>query len=422
MAATDSQNQLHQNFRANRAVNLKEFKWLQTHQPKYNILELLPSRKLPHLLIKTNSQTQQMVFRTCLPTGESVIIKMINAADQKLCTFDSIIHEAFIGLRGLNQLQSACFASILDLNLGQGSSSNPHIPSCNYVIYEDAGDISLYNYLSTASPSDLQRVIIQLISALYWAYTQIGFTHYDLHLGNIMIHNGIPVIIDYGLAHAQFEETKMDLPSKDLKKELHHYGVILSSGAIYNRAMWYHDVFKLLMALLAECTEELLIEMTVAEFRAQYQKVQDQLASAKEDASLAILTRGHPTSAQNDRITQLTHQLQQLQTQYNKLLPRPYMLRPWIQDLLQYFNPEAPFDGDYLRSYQQIYPYFQPSVEMMLKGYNFDHFMEYMAHQNLRFRLGSQGDHHQNEIFMGMSFKLPLPQALSLQSPTRMET
>ena len=110
---------------------------------------------------------------------------------------DLLSHEAFIGLC-LNQLRSI----IPNFMHTYGMLSCPIAPtipgrqsicgitsttSSNKLIVENIRrGRNLYRY-TFANNSDYLNIIIQIVNALNIAYKTFGFTHYDLHAGNVMI-------------------------------------------------------------------------------------------------------------------------------------------------------------------------------------------------------------------------------------------
>lgn len=88
------------------------------------------------------------------------------------------------------------------------------------VIYEYIPGVTLLEALKTITVNEFKAIILQILLALYDAYQAFQFTHYDLHLDNIIIINRtefnhpvifrnqlllysnlLPVIIDYGSSH-----------------------------------------------------------------------------------------------------------------------------------------------------------------------------------------------------------------------------
>lgn len=118
---------------------------------------------------------------------------------------DKIINEGYVGLFGISQLHSPNFAKVLGIGINKTSTL---FPLCDFVIYEYVPGISFRDYLITASEQQVKEVLKKIFSALYYAYSKIGFLHNDLHTSNIIIKpDGTPVIIDYGNSRFNFPNT-----------------------------------------------------------------------------------------------------------------------------------------------------------------------------------------------------------------------
>lgn len=154
--------------------------------------------------------------------------------------FNRVINECFIGYFGLNQLNSKNFAKIigfqvtgcpeaeLDFNRYRGKT-------CVYAMYEHVEGPTFYKYLNSRGFEDVPRILMDIFNALYAASELVDFTHYDLHLENIIIQEGTPVIIDYGLSHIKYQG--------------YDYGRLRPQYGTYNKNLWYADVLGLILIL-----------------------------------------------------------------------------------------------------------------------------------------------------------------------------
>lgn len=122
-----------------------------------------------------------------------------------------------------------------------------------YVLYENVTDaVTLRQFiLDGCSFEDYLNVLVQVIMAEQVAYTEIDYTHYDLHDENVLIKKlpeeiyiqypggylrtrYLAMIIDEGRAHIQYEQR--------------NYGYALVQGGIYpDRSYPMYDIYKLLM-------------------------------------------------------------------------------------------------------------------------------------------------------------------------------
>jgi hypothetical protein len=164
------------------------------------------------------------------PTGNLFVMKTPRSLEK-----DELVHEALVGFYALNKLRHIlpnymyvygfvyCSAPAIERKeVATWCSSSGH--SVSYLITENiqnAMPIGEFIVDPNTAPLDFLTVFYQLINALNLAYKSYGYTHYDLHTGNIMIRkysqiiaipflgtnnqiNGyiatsnVPYIIDYG--------------------------------------------------------------------------------------------------------------------------------------------------------------------------------------------------------------------------------
>lgn len=164
-----------------------------------------------------------------------VIIKTIKSIKDQ-GSIDSLVHEAIVSYEGTNKLRECGFLNFAYMytHFYCGSISNDQLCFNNneaqYIVYENILDIPtktqsipIYKFLETCTIEDFFLIYLPLIQVLVEANDLILFTHYDLHLGNILIrrlrnepcylhHNNgkyeyytysngcIPVFIDFGLS------------------------------------------------------------------------------------------------------------------------------------------------------------------------------------------------------------------------------
>lgn len=137
-------------------------------------------------------------------TLEATLLGMVSPeVVVKFPKIGSLIHEIFVGLYGTNRLREY----IPNFSFVYGGFScrkplivNKHVLSyCNkktsstdikdyYALYEDVKPaVSLADLLSTLNEKEFLNLYFQTILAEQLAYEQIGFTHFDLHPGNLLI-------------------------------------------------------------------------------------------------------------------------------------------------------------------------------------------------------------------------------------------
>jgi len=260
----------------NRQINERELELLSACSPVYSFPDI-------EFILDNGIRKHKT------PEGVDVIIKYekkVNPADE--FEFKLTIHEAFIGLFGLNSVASSIFARVIQFSM---------IDGYYYVVYEYIEGITFRKYIKKSSPGQIKSVLLKLFEGLYIAHSSICFTHYDMHRYNIIIRDNSPVIIDYGLSYIKYDNCD--------------YGYEYAAVNRFNRPMWYHDIFKILLHVIAEYVFY------------------------------------HQSSRE--------------------------LIAP-IRQLLQFFMDES-FDFDFIDTYRTKYVYFQPSNEMINNSYDFTQFM-----------------------------------------------
>lgn len=128
----------------------------------------------------------------------------------------NLVHEAFVGLFCLNYLRRYIpnFAFILGYFRCAPPLLNPADRSVSawcyqsrtqvdYVIYENINpSVSIYDFIRTTSLSkaELIEIVTQVLGALDLAYHLFKYTHYDLHMNNMLVSTlSNPIKINYRL-------------------------------------------------------------------------------------------------------------------------------------------------------------------------------------------------------------------------------
>ena len=114
---------------------------------------------------------------------------------------DELVHEAVVGFYALNKLRhilpnymyvygyTKCSPPAI-LNRETVTWCSSSNPSVSYLITENIrNSITFGDFVldPNTTPNDFLAVFLQLINALNLAYKHYGYTHYDLHYGNVMI-------------------------------------------------------------------------------------------------------------------------------------------------------------------------------------------------------------------------------------------
>ena len=302
-------------------------------------------------------------------------------------TFNEVLHETVVGLFGINQLQSPFFAKVLS---GSYPSLCPKLitketsKNCAFVVYEFISGKTLHDWLnihhyilSDTIGRDLLLIVKDIIHALHYANKTVDFTHYDLHLQNIIITESsrkyIPVIIDYGSSHIKYE-------GED-------YGRTLIEGQIYNREMWYHDIFKVLMAVCYHLDPQVVRLLLIIE-RMNLVKNSMQLSNKEYNLKTKI-----SKDITDDNLEQMKSEIKELSNRINDINLRLEEINnleqtksgsivnviPFILGMLSFFITDI--NTNYIRWYQQnVSSYFAP-VDL-LPEQNFGTFDEFVSYSD----------------------------------------
>lgn len=231
----------------------------------------IPSTKFRNFFSELQKVGDDSYFGTALLSMSKDLSVIIKVPD--MFTQETVLHEMFVGICELNKLRRLCinFAYVLGglfcspiltkdkrvegfctVPLKEGKGSIP------YVIYENINDsISLRELFKfELTVEDYIGIIAQILLALDIAYKECDFTHFDLHLRNIMIRpmddyailrfgeyyvktRFIAFFIDYGLSHVK------------------HLGIDIGSpvqaypGVDYSKSNPFYDIHMLFMSFSA---------------------------------------------------------------------------------------------------------------------------------------------------------------------------
>src|SRR3990167_5544759 len=323
--------------------------------------------------------------------------------------FNEVIHEAAVGSI-LNTMNNKHFARIVCHDFCHTCIPNlledeKRYNRCAYVIYRFVPGISLDQYIETCSEIQLCSVLHQLFSALCVAYERFNFTHYDLHLKNIIVNNSIdikpyPIIIDYGSSYIDLE----------LGGEIYSFGRELKAGSIYRRPCWHHDVFKVCMWIYNALKPELVIERIRKELYNRItdlriimsdmknriypswhiKNIQDQLKKDKLAKTIGLDIKLAKIQARNqiyrERMLKASIELQQREALLKMLDTDPYSVishTPFsccskLEKLISYFTG-IKTDCNWFRNYCRTQRYMQLDDKMAQNYYDFPEFLRYSA-------------------------------------------
>lgn len=281
--------------------------------------------------------------------------------------YDQGMNEAFIGMVGIPQLQSENFLKFVTANSTWCESPNKNTPlsfedyegdTCSYVVMEFIEGQTLTQYLKTASVTDLRKIYLTILRALYQAHITIDFTHYDLHTSNVIVKpDGTPVIIDYGASHMKYEGKDLGLENPKIW--------------VYNKGMWFHDVFKILMMTY------LLLNPKIMNIPGIQDSIEFLKEAWKEDSDELERPNNKPY-----RIESVTRNIQDLERAIEKQeeelreASKVHDFMPYLSKLISFFEPEKTIDAAYVINYRtKVNEYFSPS-NMINQNYDFSKFME----------------------------------------------
>jgi serine/threonine protein kinase len=191
--------------------------------------------------------------------------------------YGDLLHEYFVG-RFLNELRGTisnfaytyagftCSPPILTNNLG--GINIPTInwcarkPGVQYIVQERIPGKAMRQLLSKISPNVFMQIFLQIILSLAEAHKRFGFTHYDLHGGNVILRDtGTPIsmafpspsgeiyitsqyvatIIDFGNA---FIKVNINGEKQTFGKHfLEHYGITRRSFPLYDIFTFMSDAY-----------------------------------------------------------------------------------------------------------------------------------------------------------------------------------
>lgn len=324
--------------------------------------------------------------------------------------FNEVIHEAAIGSI-LNSMNSKNFARIVCHDFCHTCIPNllPDIKRynrCAYVMYKYVPGITLDKYINNCSEIQLCSILYQLFEALFQANKQHNFTHYDLHLENIIVNNTIeskpfPIIVDYGSSYVDLE----------MGHDVHPLGRELKAGSIHRRPCWQHDVFKICMWLYYQLDPDFVLErlrkelynritdikIIINDMRSRIypnwyiRKLKKELADEKMSAitnsmNLKIKLQNIENRNRSYRVKILKDdiELQQCENLLKIIKTNPYSIihqTPFsccdkISRIISYFIGFK-MDRNWFKKYHRQYHYMQLDYDMQSQYYDFEHFLKF---------------------------------------------
>lgn len=211
-------------------IRSKTWDSYSTSTPKIQLERLIRNPR------KIGEGANGAVYSATLGNRQRAIAIKREKESEKDDPIGALVHEAFVSIIGLTRMYelNPNVPPIFSRVLGLASCSNTVLEGrenwcpagegvvCFYEFIEGK-DLAKMMELGKLTPKDVSRILTILIDGLSAANRIIGFTHYDLHTGNIIIQDlgrpqkitlscgsqittrYLPKIIDYGYSRVEFE-------------------------------------------------------------------------------------------------------------------------------------------------------------------------------------------------------------------------
>ena len=219
-------------------------------------------------IIRIDAENNIIAFKYYIPSlSEKVFCKLI--AYDRIDDIYSNINEAYISLKYINNklIQLPYFAKLMGFSFNEKSfhhiftKKNLNSFGVLSLIYENIEGITLKEYINTCNINQFGCVLTQILFAYFEANKQIGFTHYDLHLENILIKTlDSDIVIDWD---GMVIKTKTIIKFIDYEfSYCHNSGekdsLVLNYANIHGKNYWIYDIFKLLICLYRSTHPEII--------------------------------------------------------------------------------------------------------------------------------------------------------------------
>lgn len=246
-----------------------------------------------------------------------------------------------------------------------------------YLITEKITGKSLFDYIINSNSQQLVDIIEKIIVCLYEVWIKYEFTHYDLHVNNIIItEDHIPKIIDFGTSYIHLNNK--------------HLGYIKEFRSLNGRmnfinqcnSFWLHDIFKILCSIYIVINpyyiiyqalnykRELMKDISYACIDINngyyYEYNNDDVNDALTKINDPELSKRWTTSIKlMDDANKQSQQMQNTQKEF----------RDFFDQIMLFFNPS--FNNTWLSSYRHIYTYLQAKPTIQNVQLDFNKFLTY---------------------------------------------
>lgn len=200
-----------------------------------------------------NSEIKRQRIYLC----ENVLaIKLNDFADDH----DDTLNETAIGIQ-LNSMRKFCpnfvytygaFSSpVLVTRIRPLDSYDPYKPY-NHCVTELINGMSLSRYTSDHNLHEIMPYVLQVFFACKWAQLKYGFTHYDLHGGNVILRETSgPVVIDYpwGTVKSNHIAVIIDFGRSHARVKGKSVGRVIKRQGVHNYTSEFYDFYFILERL-----------------------------------------------------------------------------------------------------------------------------------------------------------------------------
>lgn len=128
-------------------------------------------------------------------------------------------------------------------------------PIFYYIVDKIEGE-TFYNEILEMTYDDIINIITQIIYSIYYAYKKIKFTHYDLHLNNVIIKKldkDIDINYDIDTLSVNKLAIMIDYEYSHVISDNKHIGYNYYNANIFNKESWISDIIKFLISIFDRC-------------------------------------------------------------------------------------------------------------------------------------------------------------------------
>ena len=283
-----------------------------------------------------------------------IVIKSANSDDEKL--YNDLIHECFV-LDNISESFPNITQTIIDIKLTSDSL---------YLItaYEEGETLEVYLnrfFLNNTELSDLKRILSTLFENLSRLYSKFKFTHYDLHLQNVILRGVNVIIIDFGTSHINIDDID--------------YGVMISFeyfpySLITSTYFWPYDIFKILCLTRDKFDRTIIIEKKKHEYtnlvnyyKSEIKDIRELMEEFKENENELTDLRADLKKKRQERKSALDESREEIRLLEDRM-SNPKYIRT-LNILISYF-----LDPEYLSLYKRIDKYYTAIRVDIIEKYN----------------------------------------------------